>query len=383
MNLSMGLGIGTAIHISSRIGRGDLAEARRTAAHALMLAVTIAVPAGLLGILTLDPLFRLLGADGATIELIREYMELWYAGFFLLVIPMVGNSVIRATGDTKTPSMIMSLAGLCNGVLDPLLIFGLGPIPGMGIKGAVIATLIAWALSAVAVLYVLIKRKQLMAPADLLGPKLAHWRSILTVDIPATTTNMMTPLAAAVLTAMAAREGVHSVAGYGVGTRLEAIALVMIMALSSALTPFVGQNFGAGQLDRIRASVRIALIFTFAWELLMALLFFVGGNWLAGLFTAEPETHRAIVWYLWLVPVSYGFQGIVMISCSALNALHKPVYGTIISSLRLFALTVPLAWIGSWLYDTPGLYGGVAVANVLAGTGTLIWLNRYFRRLAP
>src|SRR5690606_16703368 len=145
MNISMGLGIGTAIHISSRIGRGDLAEARRTAAHAIMLAVTIAVPSATLGILTLEPLFHLLGADDATIDLIREYMELWYAGFFLLVIPMVGNSVIRATGDTKTPSMIMGIAGLVNGIMDPLLIFGIGPFPELGIQGAVIATLLSWA----------------------------------------------------------------------------------------------------------------------------------------------------------------------------------------------------------------------------------------------
>ncbi|HVK99156.1 MAG TPA: MATE family efflux transporter, partial [Dongiaceae bacterium] len=115
MNVSMGLGIGTAIHISSRIGKGELAEARRTAAHALMLGVTIAIPIGLIGILTIDPFFRLLGATPATIDLIREYMGLWYAGFFLLVIPMVSNSVIRATGDTRTPSMIMAIAGLCNG----------------------------------------------------------------------------------------------------------------------------------------------------------------------------------------------------------------------------------------------------------------------------
>lgn len=381
MNVSMGLGIGTAIHISSRIGKGELAEARRTAAHALMLAVTIAIPVGLLGILTIDPFFRLLGADSATIDLIRDYMGLWYAGFFLLVIPMVGNSVIRATGDTKTPSMIMGIAGLCNGVLDPLLIFGIGPFPELGIQGAVIATLVSWLISGIAVLHVLIKRLELMTPADLLGPKLAHWRSILRVAIPATTTNLMTPLAGAVLTAMAAREGVHAVAGYGVGTRLEAIALLVIMALSSALTPFVGQNFGAGQIDRIRTAVKSALLFTVGWELLMALLLFVGGDHLAGLFSEDPETRVAIVWYLWLVPPSYAFLGIVMLSCSALNALHRPMYGTLISSLRLFALAVPLAWLGGWLYDMPGLYAGLALGNVLAGVGTLLWLRPYLRRL--
>ncbi|HAU15595.1 MAG TPA: MATE family efflux transporter, partial [Gammaproteobacteria bacterium] len=112
MNISMGIGIGTAIHISSRIGRGDISEARRTAAHALTLALTIAIPIGIIGNLTIDPLFRLMGANDHSIDLIREYMSLWYGGFFLLVVPMVGNSVIRATGDTRTPSIVMAIAGL-------------------------------------------------------------------------------------------------------------------------------------------------------------------------------------------------------------------------------------------------------------------------------
>jgi len=295
---------------------------------------------------------------------------------------MVGNSVIRATGDTKTPSMIMGIAGLVNGIMDPLLIFGIGPFPELGIQGAVIATLLSWAMSGIAVLYVLVKRLKLMTFADLLGPTLGYWRSILRVAIPATTTNMMTPLAAFVLTAVAARGGTHAVAGYGVGTRLEAVALVVIMALSSALTPFVGQNYGAGNVSRIKAGLRAAILFTVAWELVMALLLFIGGDLLAGLFSDDPETRKAIVLYLWLVPIGYGFQGIVMLICSTLNALHRPVYGTLISSLRLFALTVPLALIGGWLWDTPGIYGGVAVANILAGILTLAWFSTQFRQLS-
>lgn len=374
MNISMGIGIGTAIHISSRIGRGDIAEARRTAAHALTLALTIAIPIGIVGNLTLDPLFRLMGASPSTIDLIREYMTLWYGGFFLLVIPMVGNSVLRATGDTHTPSIVMAIAGLVNGIMDPLLIFGIGPFPELGIRGAAIATLLSWALSGIAILVVLVDRRKLMKFADVLGKKRDHWASIMRVALPATATNLMTPLAAAVLTAMAARHGHHAVAGLGVGTRVEALALVMIIALSSALTPFVGQNFGAGNSLRIRQSVRMVLTFAFAWELLIAVLLYFGGDWVAGLFTEQGETRQAIIWYLVLVPISYGCQSLVILSCSTLNAMHLPLYGTLISMLRLFVLTIPLAWIGSRLYSLPGLYGGVAVANLIAGIVTLGWL---------
>ncbi|RLU00111.1 MAG: MATE family efflux transporter [Ketobacter sp.] len=382
MNISMGIGIGTAIHIASRIGRGDLTEARRTAAHALTLAVTIAIPIGIIGNLTLDPLFQLLGANHQTIDLIRDYMTLWYGGFFLLVIPMVGNSVLRATGDTRTPSIIMAIAGLVNGIMDPLLIFGIGPFPELGIRGAAIATVVSWCFAAAALLIVLVRQRKLMTFADILGPKGEHWMSILRVAIPATTTNLMTPLAAAVLTAMAARYGHHAVAGFGVGTRIEALALVMIIAMSSALTPFVGQNFGANNSQRIREAIRKALTFAFVWELGIAALLYLAGDWVASVFSEEQDTHQAIVWYLLLVPVSYGFQSLVILSCSTLNALQRPLFGTIISVLRLFALTIPLAWLGAWWFDYRGLFAGIALANILAGIGTLVWLSYRLPKLS-
>jgi len=382
MNISMGIGIGTAIHIASRIGRGDISEARRTAAHAITLALLITIPIGIAGIYTIDPLFTLLGANETTINLIREYMTLWYGGFFLLVIPMVGNSVMRATGDTRTPSIVMSIAGLVNGVMDPLLIFGMGPFPQLGIRGAAIATLISWAFAALSCLIILIHRRKLITLGDFLGPRLDHWRSILRVALPATATNLMTPLAAAVLTAMVASFGHHSVAGLGVGTRVEALALVVIIALSSALTPFVGQNFGAGSSLRIREAVRKALAFAFAWECGIALLLYLCDDWIAAIFSNDPETLRAITWYLVLVPFSYGFQSVVILSCSVLNALHQPLLGTLISLLRLFLLTVPLAWLGAHWFDLAGLFLGIALANVIAGITTVAWLVHEFPKLS-
>lgn len=374
MNISLGLGIGTSIHIASRIGRGDHAQARRTAAHALSLAVTIAIPLSLIGLVTIDPLFRLMGATDHSIELIREYMMFWYPGFCFLVIPMVGNSVLRATGDTRTPSLVMGIAGLANGIMDPLLIFGIGPFPELGMRGAAIASVLSWVFSGIAILIVLVKRRRLMRFSDLLGKRWQTWRDILRLAIPASATNLMSPLAAIALTTMAAALGHHVVAGLGVGTRIEAIALVFIIALSSALAPFVGQNYGAGNSLRIRESLRFTLSVALGCELLIALFLYLFGDSVASLFTDDTETQSAIHWYFLLVPISYGCQGLVMLCCSTLNALHRPLYGTAISLIRLFVLTIPLAWIGSQWYQAPGLFGGIALANVIAGMLAVIWL---------
>ncbi|MGB3623235.1 MAG: MATE family efflux transporter, partial [Ketobacter sp.] len=273
-----------------------------------------------------------------------------------------------------TPSIVMAIAGLVNGIMDPLLIFGIGPFPELGIRGAAIATVMSWALSALAILVILIHKRRLMRIADIFGKRRTTWAAILHLAIPASATNLMMPITAMVLTAMAATLGHHAVAGFGVGTRIEAISLVIIIALSSALAPFVGQNYGAGNSMRIRESLRYTLSFALGCELLIAAVLYLNGDFVADLFTEQEQTKEAIRWYLLLVPLSYGCQGLVMLSCSTLNAMHRPLYGTLISVFRLFVLTIPLAWLGSHWFQAAGLYGGVAVANVIAGVSAVLWL---------
>ena len=125
-SVSMGIGIGATAVIARALGHGDEDQVRRLTTDALLLANVAVTAVAIGGLLTMDPLFRALGADEATLVLIRQYMVPWYLGVGFLVIPMVGNSAIRATGDTKTPSYVMLVTGLVNAVLDPFLIFGWG-----------------------------------------------------------------------------------------------------------------------------------------------------------------------------------------------------------------------------------------------------------------
>ncbi|MEF1304143.1 MATE family efflux transporter, partial [Vibrio owensii] len=142
--ITMGIGMGLSTNIGRLLGQGHASQAARFTSHGLLLAVVLVTIASTLGFFTIEPLFRLLGAKEDSIPLIEQYMQVWYLTIPLLVIPMAGNSAIRATGDTKTPAKIMMLAGLINGILDPLLIFGYGPFPELGIQGAAIASAFSW-----------------------------------------------------------------------------------------------------------------------------------------------------------------------------------------------------------------------------------------------
>ena len=383
LNISLGIGIGTTTSLSNRLGSGSFSEARSMSRHGIFLAVLVAMVLSQIGIATINPLFTALGASEQALPLIREYMVIWYLGIPLLFLPMVGNSAIRATGDTKTPSYIMMTAGLVNGILDPILIFGWGPFPEMGIKGAALATVISWLMASIAVLWCLKMLNAISYSGDWLKKStLESWKPILTIGIPAGATNFIPPIAAGVITRIVAEHGDAAVAGFGVGTRIEALALVVIMALSSTLTPFIGQNYGARQFHRIRKGLRIAITFSVLWELLMTLLLVLLAPFIARQFSDNESVIQTTTLFLWCLPISYGCQGVVMLCCAAFNALQKPILGTMMNALRLLVLAIPAAIVGSNLFDLPGLFIGISIAQVVAAIITLLFFINRFHRLA-
>ncbi|USD40919.1 MATE family efflux transporter [Vibrio sp. SCSIO 43135] len=364
--ITMGIGMGLSTSIGRLLGQGDTQDAARFSSHGLLLAVLLVACASFIGLHTIEPLFRILGAEQHLIPLIEQYMVVWYWTIPLLVIPMAGNSAIRATGDTKTPAKIMMLAGIINGVLDPLLIFGYGPFPELGIQGAAIASALSWFGALCGSLYVLIKREKLLtlpSPRALLN----DWQQILKIGTPAALSNAMNPLSGALLMIMLASHGTAAVAAYGAAQRVESILILVLMSLTSALTPFMAQNLGANNPQRSFAGLFLSMRFSIVFQLLIFIMMIPLSIPLSALFSQEQAVGDLLWHYLLVVPFSYGFQGIVMMLVSGLNALHQPLKAFQWSFMRLFVFTLPAAWLGSMLYDIEGLFIGIAVGNILGG----------------
>ncbi len=364
--ITMGIGLGLSTYIGRLLGQGCAQNAARFTCHGLLLALFLVCCASAVGIVTLEPFFTLLGAEAELLPLISEYMLIWYVTIPLLVIPMAGNSAIRASGDTKTPAKIMMLAGLINGILDPLLIFGYGPFPELEIQGAAIASGCSWFGALCGSLYVLTIREKLLAP-----PKLKNiiddWKQILTIGTPAALSNALNPLAGAIIMMMLAKQGTEAVAAYGAAQRIESILIIVLMSLTSALTPFMAQNFGANNSQRSFKALFLSMRFAVMFQGLIFLMMVPLSIPLAALFSQE-ESVRGFLWhYLLVVPFSYGFQGIVMMLISAMNAMHQPLKAFQWSFMRLFIFTLPFAWIGSQIDGVEGLFIGLALGNIVGG----------------
>ena len=377
LSMAIGLGIGTSAVVGKYLGRGDVARAKEAATVINYISLAMACLMVVVCWFFLDRIFGLLGASAELLVLIREFMVIWLPGSLLMVLMMTGNSILRANGNTRTPSMLMAAAGFSNAVLDPLLIFGLGPFPALGIQGAAWATVISWGL-AVAYLFRLLIFDQELIARQL--PTAAAMRSsggeMLRIGIPAAGANMMTPLAAGVMTAVAAGFGNNAVAALGVGGRIEPIATLLILAMSTSLPPLISQNCGARRIDRVVEAYWLSIRFVLVWQLLVYAVLALAAPLIAEVFSDDPEVISTIRLFLWIMPLGFGMQGVIILTNSSLNAMHMPMSALWLSIARFFVFYVPLAWLGSVYFGLWGFFAGAVAGNLLMGLVSLITFNR-------
>jgi putative MATE family efflux protein len=298
-------------------------------------------------------------------------------GVLFVVLPMVGNNIIRATGDTFTPGMTMLVSAVINTILDPLLIFGLGPFPAMGVKGAALATVIARSVSMVVVVTVLSKREKLITFRFGSFKAITEiWRKVLYIAAPATLGLLITPLSLAVITRIVSAFGKEAMAAFGVASRVEMFGLMTVSSLSSVMIIFIGQNYSSHQYPRIQQALRYGRNFSLLWggAFFLFLLLFAGT--LAGIFTKDPQVIDIARKYFLIVGGSYGFQGLVMLSTSAYNGLNKPYPSMFFIAVRTFGLFVPLAWVGSKLIELPGVMWAGFIANIIVGIAAFTYLQK-------
>ena len=347
----------------------------------MVLGVLIITVGVAIGLLTLEPLFSMLGARGVVLDYIGEYMRIWYIGMIFVVVPMIGNNIIRATGDTKTPGMIMVFGAVANFALDPILIFGLGPVPAMGIRGAALATLVGRGSTFAVSMYVLIRRERLLtAEIPRLREIWASWREILHVAVPDAGARIIIPLGQGVMTRIIATYGAAAVAGYGVATRVEFFSLAAVNALSSVIGPFVGQNIGAGKIERVRTGFTVSRRFSLAVGLSLFVAYLFLADEVARLFNEDPTVVSVASLYIRIVAGVFAAQGFYLVVSSGLNVLKRPIHAAGLSLLELFGLAIPLAVLGSFIFGLMGVFIAVGLSYLITGGVAWIVINRILAR---
>ncbi|MDD3627380.1 MAG: MATE family efflux transporter, partial [bacterium] len=232
-SLGIGLGIGASALISVTIGEGDHHKVQRLTTDAMFLAISMIGFLAVIGYFTIEPLFTLLGAEEEILPLIKQYMKIWYCGMPLVVVTMVGNHSIRATGDTYTPSMIMLVSVCVNIILDPIFIFGWGPFPKMGVAGAALTTVFSRAVLFLTSSWILYHREKMITFEKIsLNEMWSSWKRILYIGIPTAGSRMIIPISTGIITGLIATYGTPAVAAYGVASRIEFFAFAIFRSIS-------------------------------------------------------------------------------------------------------------------------------------------------------
>ena len=383
-SLGIGLMAGTSSVIARQFGQRNLERVRVLATDALLITGALAVVGTVAGVLSIEPLFGLLGATPELLPLIHDYMFVWYLGFVIFLVPMTGTGVIRGAGDAKLQSMAIIVGAVLNLILDPLLIFGLFGFPRLELEGAALASVISRFATLLFGYWVLAYKMRLLTRARPSWHRLVDsWKAVMHVGAPAAGTNMIIPLSTGVVVAMLAEHGAHAVAGFGAATRIEGVVLVVFYAMSSIIGPFMGQNLGAGHIDRIRRAMTESAVFCVALGLVIAGLLALLAVPLMRLFADDAAVITVGVLYLMIVPWSYAGNGVVMVANAAFNGLGRPGPAVIISSLRVVIVYLPLAYLGGRWFGVEGVFGALLVSNLATGVLAYRWHQRTCHRGAP
>ncbi|MEO1481837.1 MAG: MATE family efflux transporter [Myxococcota bacterium] len=367
-SLSIGLGAGASSVVARVLGAKHEELARRYSTDSLMLSLVLVVVVSVVGFFTIDPVFTAIGAEGEVLTLIGRYMRIWYVSMPFLVIPIVASAIIRATGDAVFPSQLMITAAVANVVFTPLCVFGLGPVPAMGIEGAAVGTLMARAITLVAGLWVIVRREKLVTlEVPALAEGLRSWKEIAAVGLPAAGGNMVNPLAIGLVTGFLATFGAETVAGFGVATRIEAFACIPMLAMSSVIGPVCGQAWGAGLRDRVWEGLWASYLMCVGWTAVLSLAFAFLGESLVGVFSDDPQVLAPAKAYLAIIGPSLFGYGVVIITAAAFNGIGRAQLGLGFYLVRAALFYVPLSWLAALYLGRREAFIAMAISNAVSG----------------
>jgi putative MATE family efflux protein len=358
MAMASGLSMGTTILVSQSIGADDLKRASNVAEHSMLLGIVVGIFVAVSGILFSEHLFLFLGADDKVLPLSIEYSTYIFIGFMFLFLGFIGQGILQAEGDSKTPFRCNVIAIALNIILDPILIFGLFGFPALGVVGAAIATVLSRSVGAALVLS-FIWRGKAQTKIDL-SPKYFRFdfgitRRIFSLGFPASLGNLIFSLGLLLMMSLVGSFGKYAIAAYGVGIRMNFIIMMPTMGIMSALVSITGQNIGAGKIERIEDTVKIAIIVISIVMTAFTVFLVSFPQLIFRIFTSEEEVIAIGVIYLRIISFRFVFRGIAMLFMAVLQGAGKTALSTIIIALNWIVVLL-LSFFTGELYGLPAIW---------------------------
>lgn len=374
-SIGIGMAIATSALVARALGAGEQGEARQKATSALIHGAVVGSAFAALVWVNLTRIMGLLGASGVVRDHAVAYLSILVPTLPFLLVGMASGAVLRAHGDPKRAMQVQMVAAVVNAVLDPIFIFGLK----MDIVGAALASSIARvAMAGVALWTVHRFHRGLARPY--FGPVMADLRPLAAIAGPAVLTQMASPIGQAYVTRAMAEFGPEAVAGMAIITRTAPIAFAVLFALSGAVGPIIGQNYGARNGARVGRAYREGLVFAALYTVVVSALLFLLRAPIADLFQAGGLTRTLV--YLFCGPLSllFYFNGVIFVSNAACNNLGRPLLSTLVNWGRNTVGTILPVMVLAPVWGAVGVLVGQAAGGILFGLAAIPIARAVIRR---
>lgn len=364
-----GMGGGVASAIARALGAGRQTDADALVAHALAIALAMSAlfTAGVL--LGGPALYAALGGSGAALDAAVAYSTIVFLGAVTYWVLNTLASILRGTGQMVVPAVVLVAGESLHLGLAPALIFGWGPLPALGVRGAALSLVFSLAVRALVLLaYLLAGRSVVHLRLRGLRPRAALFADILRVGLPASLNTVLTNLNVILITGLVGGYGTAALAGYGIGSRLEYLQIPLVFGLGSALVTLVGTNVGAGQAARAKRIAWVGAALAGAVTGAMGLGAALAPAVWAGLFSQDRSVLPVTTTYLQIAGLAYGFFGAGLALYFASQGAGRVIWPVVAGCLRL-----TIAVVGAWLagsvlgWGLPGVFAAVAFSFVLFG----------------
>lgn len=374
-SLSIGLGIAGGAMVARALGEGSMERAKEVLTHVLITGFLFAVLVAAAIFWQLEALTSLVGATGHTQQLAISYLQYLVPTMPILMLGIVASAALRSHGAAKQSMFVTLIAGVVNAVLDPVFIFGLD----MGLDGAAIASAISrLAMAAVAMWYIFARFGGLSSFRPM--GVIRDFMPIATIALPAMLANVATPIGSAYVTRAASSFGEEAVAGMAIIGRLTPIAFAMIFAMSGAIGPIIGQNYGAQQFARVREAFNRSIILIVLYVFPVVAVLFVLRGPIADMFNASGTSRELI--YLFCGPISLAwiFNGIIFIGNASYNNLGHPLYSTWVNWGRNTLGIFPFVYFGAEIWGASGVLIGQMLGGVFVAITSFVLAERLMRK---
>ncbi len=384
--IATGVGIVSASNalISNSLGAKDDRTASLYVAQSLLYSVIVSILVTLIGLSFSDDLLRFMGSDQETIRLATDYLDIIFFATFIFLIQISLNGALNAQGDTKSYRNVLIISFFLNIGLNPLFIFGLGPIPAFGIAGLAIATVIAQLLGLIYLAYKVYccELKQYLNPQCFL-PKLYLIKNLTNQSVPMMMNMFMIGLGIYNILFFVSKFGYLAAAGYGSALRIEQILLLPVIGLNTAVLTIAGQNFGAKLFNRVDESYTKAIIVGSSFMILAGFVIFMLADNIVSIFTDNQKAIDFGADYLKVAAFIGPVYPVFFITNALFQAIKKPIYTVMITFSRLvllpfFTMSVVVFVLNGSFKD---LFLGLFFINWTFGILVFLFSKYYMKKL--